>query len=274
MCSLLCSTGIHNYSYEMGFVPSVGKTGLSKWQITVSRGTCCQVGRQKNQWTINEKDIRLQKQKSEEGHQEKKILELARVFKARWRNWEQEEERSAQSHTGSWRRGWEKNPKLVDSVAVYPVPGLCLPLFQASVGDHWIYVLSSTLCCLATCNCSIQTAFDQFLVLLKDDLHLYCSKLSHTANLNQSISFSASPYPLPCTEHWRNRGVGLQLSSNLPKRENYNSCIQWGDFHLTTSSLWGSQQTQSWWPYVLFTFCRREQGMEPAGRAKGHWILL
>lgn len=53
--------------------------------------------------------------------------------------------------------------------------------------------------------------------------------LSHTANLNRSISFSNSPDPLPCSEHCGDRGEELKPSSNFPKRENltvvYNEMI-------------------------------------------------
>lgn len=62
ICSLLCSTCIHEYSYETGFVPSVGKTGFSKWQVYSLMWNKLSSGKTENQWTINEKDnIRLQK---------------------------------------------------------------------------------------------------------------------------------------------------------------------------------------------------------------------
>lgn len=67
---------------------------------------------------------------------------------------------------------------------------------------------------------------------------------------------------------------GLSLPPTSQRGKIINSCIQWDYFYLTTSSLWCSQQTQSWWPYVLFTFCTGEQERGPARRAKGPWLLL
>lgn len=75
------------------------------------------------------KKILSGEKKSEVELQEKKMPELERVFKAKVKELKT---RIGDSCSDSYRKlasGLRKESKLIDSIAVYLVPTLCLPLF-------------------------------------------------------------------------------------------------------------------------------------------------
>lgn len=173
----------------------LGRQGLANGKFTVSCGANCPVGRQKisgqlmkkiissckNKWSRASREENTRAEKGLQGQMKELRIRRGEICSESYRKLASELRK--ESKTNRFKSC------LPGPCSVPPtVLGISTRTLHPPLPRNGSYVLSSTLCCLATYNCAIQSAIYQFLVLLKDDLHLYF--------------FHAQPYSKPEPEYF------------------------------------------------------------------------